>query len=108
MKQENTKMYVLVRTDLPSKSQIAVQAGHAVAEFLLDHSHIDEYWYNGILVYLQVKNEDELKWWQYKLRKNRKIMYTSWSEPDLNNEFTAVASVTDNEKFFKKLQLLEL
>ena len=107
MNQEKTKLYVLVRIDLPSKAQVAVQSGHAVAEFLLDHTNIDEYWFNGILVYLQVKNEDELKWWQYKLTK-KKMMYSSFQEPDLKDEITAIAALTDNEKFFNKLQLLEL
>ena len=54
------KLYVLVRKDL-SKSQQAVQAGHAVAEFLLRGP--STFWGNGTLVYLGVHNETELKWW---------------------------------------------
>lgn len=48
------KLYVLVRKDL-SKSQQAVQAGHAVAEFLLNND--DHGWDNGTLVYLGVPDE---------------------------------------------------
>jgi hypothetical protein len=54
------KLYVLVRKDL-SRSQQAVQAGHAVGEYLLRGP--STVWGNGILVYLGVRNEEELKWW---------------------------------------------
>jgi len=54
------KLYVLVRKDL-SKSQQAVQAGHVVAEYLLRGPHT--MWDNGTLVYLSVRNENELKFW---------------------------------------------
>ena len=54
------KLYVLVRKDL-SKSQQAVQGGHAVAEYLLSGPLTA--WSNGTLVYLGVRNETELKFW---------------------------------------------
>jgi len=54
------KLYILVRKDL-SKSQQAVQGGHAVAEYLLHGPSTA--WTNGTLVYLGVRNENELKFW---------------------------------------------
>ena len=58
------KLYALVRKDL-SPSQRAVQAGHAVAEWLLRGPKTD--WDNGTLIYLGVRNEDELNCWMRKL-----------------------------------------
>ena len=61
----NRKLYVLVRKDL-SKSQQAVQGGHALAEYLLRGP--TTLWDNGTLVYLGVRNENDLKLWEISLR----------------------------------------
>lgn len=87
------KLYVLVRNDLPRKYQ-AVQAGHAVGEYLLRVP--DPNWNNGTLVYLSVENEEALKQWVAELSKN-KLTCVSFSEPDLGNEITAVSVVSDGE-----------
>ncbi len=57
----NRKLFVLVRKDL-SKSQQAVQAGHALAEYLLRGPFT--FWENGTLVYLAVKDEMDLRLWE--------------------------------------------
>jgi hypothetical protein len=95
------KMYVLVRRDLTT-SQQAVQAGHAVAELLLRGQRNG--WDNGTLVYLGVKNEDELRRWKYKLS-GIGLAYSEFKEPDMENEITAISCVSSGE-IFSKLRLL--
>ena len=56
------KLYVLIRDDL-SPAQQAVQAGHALAQFGLEHPYQFKTWQedNNILIYLSVDNID---WWK--------------------------------------------
>jgi hypothetical protein len=90
-----------VRKDL-STSQMAVQAGHAVAGYLL-HSHFSR-WQNETLIYLGVKGLSQLERLKYKLDQ-KNIKYTEFREPDLNNEVTAIASDIDC-KHFERLNLI--
>ena len=95
------KLYVVVRKDL-SESQRAVQAGHAVAEFLLRGPNSN--WSNGTLVYLGVKGLRQLENLKFKLDR-RDISYVEFREPDIGNETTAIA--TDRQcEFFEKLNLV--
>ncbi len=93
------KLYVLVRKDLGS-SYSAVQAGHAVAEFLLQYPNT---WKNETLIYLGV-TEQQLNRWICEL-KYSKIEHVIFREPDIGNQITAVA-VLNEGKIFKKLKLL--
>jgi hypothetical protein len=95
------KMYVLVRKDL-SKSQQAVQGGHAVAEYLLNYKDI--VWNNGILVYLVVQSEQDLIKWERKLRQ-LDVQYESFREPDIGHEMTAIATVTSDHLFKNEMLL---
>jgi len=95
----NQRLYVLVRKDLP-KSYQAVQAGHAVAEWLL----YDQSWQNETLVYLGVNNENELLDWKERLDFNN-IKHASFREPDIGDQLTAIATLSDG-KIFKKLKLI--
>jgi len=90
-----------VRKDL-SDSQRAVQAGHAVAEFLL-HSPFSR-WSNGTLIYLGVKGLKQLENIKQKFEWED-IPYIEFREPDLNNEITAIATTVHN-KHTGKLNLL--
>jgi len=97
------RLYVLIRTDL-NYSSPAVQAGHCVAEFCLNSKSNE--WNNSTLIYLGVKNLEELKKWCFKLERNN-LNYTKFFEPDMNNELTSIATLVKNEKIFKNLKLLE-
>lgn len=93
------KLYVLIRKDLPT-SYIAVQAGHAVAKWLLH----DQRWQNETLVYLGVENEQELLHWKDKLD-FKDMNYIEFREPDIKNQLTAIATL-GNDKVFKNIKLL--
>ena len=96
------KLYVLVRSDLYHEYQ-AVQAGHAVAEWLVTFP--DTQWRNETLVYLNVKDEFELEKWCFKLKDNN-LKYAEFREPDIGNQMTAISCLTDTD-IFKKLPLLK-
>jgi hypothetical protein len=97
-----SKLYILTRRDL-SRSQRAVQAGHAVAEWLL-HNNSNKNWTNGTLVYLAVRNEQELNSWIGDLE-SKQISFVSFKEPDRNYETTAIA-ILGNSELFKSLPLM--
>lgn len=94
------KMYVLVRKDL-TKAQQAVQGGHALAQFLLNHPSC---WENGTLIYLGVKSERHLMSWTKKLER-KGVDVAVWREPDMANEITAIAAHSE-ERIFKSLNCL--
>lgn len=89
------KMYVLVRKDL-SKSQQAVQGGHAVAKYVLRDQGLR--WTNGTLIYLRVKDEDDLRHWEKKLRQCGQL-YVTFREPDIGYQRTAIATVGGGNLF---------
>lgn len=95
-----SKLFVVVRTDL-SPSQTAVQAGHALAEYML---HNDD-WKNQTLVYLGVDDEAQLLDVETKL-KHKGIPHVGFNEPDYNDALTAIAS-TEPCTVFKRLNLLQ-
>lgn len=96
-------MYILVRQDLPSSVR-SVQAGHALAEYLLHYKSLG--WSNGTLVYLGVPNEESLIKWENELRSSN-IDYSMFREPDFDGQATALAVLGKSDKFrkFRKLRL---
>jgi hypothetical protein len=93
------KLYVLVRADLEWQHR-SVQAGHAVAEFLLEHPETK--WNNGTLIYLKVKDQEDLLDWCDRFVE---YAYTPWFEHDRGNQLTAIA-VTGVDDLVKELPLL--
>ena len=95
------KLFVIVRKDL-SHSQRAVQAGHALAAYLLHSPNFR--WKNETLIYLGIKGLRQIENLKRKLDIND-IKHVEFREPDLNNEITAIAS--DQQcKIFEKMNLL--
>lgn len=90
------KLYVLVRKDLP-KSYQAVQAGHAVAQWLIDNP--DQEWNNHTLIYLGVNNEAELQEWYLDLLDFSDLDPVPFYEPDIGNQLTAIAVYADDKEF---------
>ena len=100
------------------KSQIAVQAGHAVAEWCLwqkawkderDSGSVEyqkDNWENGTLVYLEVQNEEQLSEWRNKIL-DAGINMVEFKEPDMDDKLTAIACHCDGS-LFKRLRLLTL
>lgn len=82
------RLYVLIDQKLDAVYG-CVQGGHAVAQWLLEHPKQD--WNNSYLIYLyaDLVNKD----------------YSSFYEPDLGNQLTAIA-LQDDGRMFKKLKLV--
>lgn len=97
-------MYVLVRRDLPN-TQPAVQAGHALAEYLIQYP-VEE-WNNGTLVYLGVDNEEELLRWSDRLLE-ASITHSIFREPYYNDSATALAALCYCDKQILRKMLKDL
>ena len=97
---QNNRLYVLVRQDLDPAYQ-SVQAGHAVAQFMLDHPGK---WQNEYLIYLHIKDLEALMKWEWKIQE-RDLSYSIFIEPDIGNQPTAIA-VKDDGRVFAKLRLM--
>ena len=91
------KLYVEVDSDL-SPSQMAVQASHATAEFVIRNP--ESLWTNGTIVLLKSRSKG------YVLYPWREDMIR-WREPDLKNRITAAAYFGHTcQEFFKDFDLV--
>jgi hypothetical protein len=107
------KMYVLVREDLDPINR-AVQAGHAVAEYMQIHtpsanddSGNRHLWRNGYMIYLGVKNEQELSVWEAKLCAAQK-RFATFVEPDWGEPTKTALACVDFGNIFEELPLMSL
>lgn len=61
-------------------------------------------WKNEYLIYLHVKDLDDLLKWEWKMQEHD-IPYSMFTEPDIENQPTALAVKSDG-KMFAKLKLM--
>ena len=97
-KHSSHKLFVFVDKNL-SRSQQAVQACHAVAEFVIYHK---DYWEHQSLVLLAIDGEEELKKWMEKLSP---FNYAGFWETYQGTRLTAIACHGCDE-LVKDLRLL--
>ena len=79
-----------MRADLCPGSQ-AVQAIHAMREFVERHPEVDREWFlnSNYLALLSVEDENELHWFIDRAA-TQGIKYAAFKEPDLDNQVTAL------------------
>ena len=89
--QSNIKLTVITRRDLTPGAQ-AVQSAHAAIDFQHQHPEISKQWHtdSNYLVFLAAEDESDLSKYLQKLSKNG-IKCTTFKEPDMKNELTAIA-----------------
>lgn len=89
-------MYIVVRSDLSPGLQ-AAQAVHAAFKFAHRHSNLVGQWIteSNFLVIVAVPDEDSL-WAFAEEAFKRNIVRVNVTEPDLDNELTAVALAPGN------------
>jgi len=86
----NQKIYLVTRRDLSPGSQ-AVQAVHALREFIHLHPKIERKWYkkSNHVCFLSVENERALVRLSDEATM-KGIKWASFQEPDLNDQTTAI------------------
>ena len=91
MKQANQKLIVITRRDISPGYQ-AVQSAHAAIEFQYEHPEIAKEWNTNskYLIFLSVENEEALQRLLQKIQ-IRNLKYSTFFEPDIGNQLTAVA-----------------
>lgn len=99
------KLYLVTRADLPPAQQ-AVQAAHALTEYLVQHQEGASSWYSNsnTLALLAVPTEDSLSCLVDKARRKGLIL-SEFREPDRSHELTAVAFEPRAKSILRNLQL---
>lgn len=93
------KLYVVTHKDL-SGPQKAIQAGHAIAEFMRKYPNNE--WNCGSLVYLEVLDEYELDELFFEIAMVKEV-YAGFNEPFFDDSLTAIA-ILGTPKIVEKLK----
>lgn len=91
-------MVIITAFQAEDDSSILLSRSFIVAQWLLEHPNQD--WNNSYLIYLYA----DLDKWRVRLDLTNKD-YSTFREPDLNNQLTAIA-LQDDGRMFKKLKLV--
>jgi peptidyl-tRNA hydrolase len=99
------KLYLIVRGDLPPGQQ-AVQAAHALRQFVYEHPETDRVWFeqSNTLALLASSNEAHLGVIAEEAHR-RRIPVACFREPDRNNELTAIAIGPQGKNLTRNLPL---
>jgi hypothetical protein len=99
------KLYLVTREDLPPAQQ-AVQAAHALTEYLMQYKERAYSWHStsNTLALLSVPTEERLKSLALKARR-KGLMISEFREPDRFHELTAVALEPKAKSLLRTLQL---
>lgn len=99
----NKKLYILVSNRL-NPIYGAVQGGHAIAQFLIEHP--DSEWKNNTVVYLSCDIDNFLNRQKKRHQLLKDELHSVFKEPDLDNQITAIACYKIPQKYVKNLKLL--
>ncbi len=99
------KLHLITREDLSAGLQ-AVQAAHALREFVREHPAVDLDWYekSNTLAFLSVEDEDSLKELLSDAQR-RRIPVSGFREPDRDDELTAIAIGPQGKGLCRRLRL---
>jgi len=99
------KLHLVTRSDLPAGPQ-AVQAVHALREFIREHPEEDRVWYekSNTIAFLAVQDEASLQDLLARAR-IQGIPASGFKEPDRDNELTAVAIGPSGKRLCRRLPL---
>jgi hypothetical protein len=99
------KLYLVTRRDLDPGQQ-AVQAAHALTEFMLHHPEVAKDWYgrSNTLAFLSVADERALGVLLRKAR-DRFTPVSAFREPDRQDELTALAIGPEGKRLVRDLPL---
>lgn len=81
-------MIVVTRKDIKPGLQMS-QSGHAISQFILEHTELSKQWNNNFLISLSIDSEEKLQQLLFKIQ-NSKTAVSYFIEPDIGNQLTSI------------------